>query len=355
MGLDFIRAIVAAQLIFVRAASGMPGSCHFSCSNMTTVDPQRTRALLMLVLATACWGLSFPVIKTVLLLHDQLLGESATWFSTFYTIAPRFLLATGIIAIWIGRGFWRVTAGERKQGVIMGLFAAAGMLFQNDGLQYTEASTSAFLTQLYAILIPVWLALRARRNPGARVWLCSALVLAGVAILGRFNWRELHLGRGEWETLLASVFFMGQILWLEKKEFAANRPLQLTLVMFAVQTLIFWVGALVSAPNVTALIAPWSSGPWLGLTLMLTVVCTVGAYYLMNTWQPKITAIEAGLIYCVEPIFGTVMAWYLPALFSVWAAINYPNESATWTLFIGGGLITAANILIQFKPPEKTQ
>ncbi len=316
--------------------------------------PQRTRALLMLVLATAFWGLSFPVIKTVLLLHDQLLGESATWFSTFYTIAPRFLLATGIIAIWIGRGFWRVTAGERKQGVIMGLFAAAGMLFQNDGLQYTEASTSAFLTQLYAILIPVWLALRARRNPGTRVWLCSALVLTGVAILGRFNWRELHLGRGEWETLLASVFFMGQILWLEKKEFAANRPLQLTLVMFAVQALIFWLGALATAPNVTALIAPWSSGPWLGLTLVLTVVCTVGAYYLMNTWQPKITAIEAGLIYCVEPIFGTVMAWYLPALLSVWAAINYANENATWTLFIGGGLITVANILIQFKPPEKT-
>src|SRR5690606_32280937 len=113
---------------------------------------------------------------------------------------------------------------ELKQGLALGLFAAAGMLFQSDGLQFTAASTSAFLTQFYAIMIPVYLALRTRRHPGAHVWLCCALVLAGVAILGRFDWQALRFGRGEWETLLSSVFFMGQILWLERAEFRGNRP-----------------------------------------------------------------------------------------------------------------------------------
>lgn len=308
----------------------------------------------MLLVANLFWGLSFPVIKSVLLLHDQFFGVTGTWFSTIYTVAPRFLLATIILMLWLGRGFWRVTAGERKQGVIIGLFAAAGMFFQNDGLQYTAASTSAFLTQFYAILIPIWLAARMRRNPGWRVWVSSILVLAGVAILGRFDWKELHLGRGEWETLLASAFFMGQILWLEKPEFVANRPLQLTLVMFVTLTVVFCVAALATAPSMDALVTPWTSGPWLSLTLILAVVCTVGAYFLMNTWQPKITAIEAGLVYCVEPIFGTVMAWYLPAIFSVWAGIHYANESPTWMLFVGGGLITAANVLVQLRPPDKT-
>jgi hypothetical protein len=74
----------------------------------------------------------------------------------------------------------------------------------------------------------------------------------------------------------------------------------------------------------------------------------------MNAWQPKITATEAGLIYCVEPIFGSLAALFLPAVFSVWAMINYANETATWTLLVGGGLITAANILIQLKPAGKT-
>lgn len=322
---------------------------------MTThaLATQRARAIGMLVVANFFWGLSFPVIKAILLLHERLIPQAGTWFSAIYTVAPRFLIATLLLIAWQYRGFWRITAGEWKQGVVIGLFAAAGMVFQNDALQFTAASTSAFLTQFYAILIPVWLALRQRHNPGAFVWLCCALVLAGVAILGRFDWRELRLGRGEWETLLSSLFFMGQILWLEKKEFAANRPGKITLVMFATEATIFWVLAFALAPDAHALTAPWQSGSWLTFTLVLTVFCTVGSFSLMNAWQPKITATEAGLIYCIEPIFGSIMACFLPALFSVWAAIHYPNETATWTLLVGGGLITAANVLLQLRPPQK--
>jgi len=249
------------------------------------------------------------------------------------------------------RSGWRVTRGELKQGVIIGLFAAMGMFFQNDGLQFTAASTSAFLTQLYAVLIPVYLAIRSRRNPRVTVWLSCALVLVGVAILGQFSWSTLSLGRGEWETLVASLFFMGQMLWLEKKEFAANRPEKLTLVMFATQAVGFCIIGCILAPNTNALIVPWLSPSWLGLTATLTVFSTLGAYLIMNTWQPKITATEAGLIYCVEPIFGSAMALFLPGLLSLWAGINYPNELATVNLFVGGGLITAANILIQLNPP----
>lgn len=314
---------------------------------------ERLRALWMLVVANFFWGLSFPVIKAILLLHERLFGSAESWFSAIYTLAPRFALATLLIIAWRPRGFWRITAAEWKQGVVIGLFAASGMLLQNDALQYTAASTSAFLTQFYAILIPVWLALRHRKNPGGLVWTCCALVLAGVAVLGRFDWREMRLGRGEWETLLCSLFFMGQILWLEKKEFAANRATQITLVMFAVQATIFWALALAFAPSGEAIIKPWTSGPWLGLTLILAVFCTVGSYSLMNAWQPKITATEAGLIYCIEPIFGSLMACFLPAIFSVWAAINYPNETATWTLIVGGGLITVANVLLQMRAPGK--
>jgi hypothetical protein len=86
------------------------------------------------------------------------------------------------------------------------------------------------------------------------------------------------------------------------------------------------------------------------------VVCTIGAFTIMNRWQPAITSTEAGLIYCVEPLFASIFALFLPGLFSVWAAINYPNERATWSLLVGGGLITVANILVQTraKRPEVT-
>ena len=314
--------------------------------------PQRSRALLWLLVANFFWGLSFPVIKAILLLHEKLLPQAGTWFSTVYTIAPRFLIAVAIMLALRPRDAWRATPAEWKQGVIIGLFSAAGMLFQNDGLQFTEASTSAFLTQFYAILIPIYVAVRGRRNPGWIVWTCCALVLAGVAVLGRFDWAELRFGRGEWETLLSSLFFMGQILTLERKDFAGNRPEKITFVMFATEAAVFWSLAGCTTPDAGALLVPWTSPAWLGFTVVLTVLCTMGSFSLMNAWQPKITATEAGLIYCIEPIFGSAMALVLPAIFSVWAGINYANETATWALLVGGGLITLANVLLQLKPPK---
>lgn len=307
----------------------------------------------MLVLATLFWGLSFPLMKAIVLVHGQVWPGSPGWFVTAMTVAPRFLFATAILAVWRLRPGWRATALEWKQGVVIGLFAAAGMLLQSDGLQYTAASTSAFLTQFYAILIPVYLAVRSRLNPGRYVWIACALVLAGVAVLGHFNWRDLALGRGEAETLLASFFFMGQILWLERPEFANNRADRITLIMFATQGVLFGGMALGTAPAWEAIWSVAQSPSWLGYTLALTVVCTIGAYSIMNTWQPRITSTEAGLIYCVEPIFGSVMALFLPAIFSVWSAIHYPNETMTTHLLLGGGLITAANLVIQLRPPAK--
>lgn len=314
---------------------------------------QRTRAIVGLLGANFFWGLSFPTIKALALVQERLVPDPLGWFTTAMLVAPRFVLAAAVLAVWQGlRGaLFDITRNEWIQGTMIALFSSAGLLFQNDGLRFTEASTSAFLTQLYAILIPVYVAFRTGRNPGTRVWFCGLLVLSGVAILGRFDWQSLRFGRGEWETLVSSLFFMGQILWLEKKAFAANRADRITLVMFVVQALIFSAVVLATVPSPGAVWQPLSSPPWWAFTLILTLFCTLGAYLLMNRWQPKITATEAGLIYCIEPIFGSLMALFLPALFSAWALIHYPNETATWNLVVGGGLITLANVIIQLKAP----
>jgi drug/metabolite transporter (DMT)-like permease len=324
--------------------SGRPGA------PMTAIPPsQHRRATLMLLLTTLFWGLSFPVIKALILLNRGLLPGAGAWLVTAEAVAPRFALAAAaMLLLRVGRGIVP-TRGEFKQGLGVGLFAVGGTFLQTDGLQYTSASTSAFLTQFYAILIPVWFALRRRRNPGAIIWIGCGLVLVGVSILGRFDWRTLRLGRGEWETLLSSFFFMGQILWVEKKEFAENRAASTTFTMFAVQAVVFLAFAWMNAPDARGLLLPWHSPAWVGLTLTLTVVCTIGAFWLMNVWQPCIPATEAGLIYCLEPVLASVFALLLPAYLSVWASIDYPDERAPWTLVVGGGLIVAANVLVQVR------
>lgn len=323
-----------------------------SQSLTTTPRTLHQEALIGLLVANLLWGLSFPLIKAVVFTHEQLLPGSGNWFITAMTLAPRFLLAAAIMVVVARKQLGGLTGLELRQGLLLGISNSLGMVLQVDGLQFTSASTSAFLTQFSAIMIPVVVALRIRRAPPVMVWLSAGLVLAGVAILGRFDFRTLHLGRGEFETLLSSVFFMWQIFVLEDKRCAANRALPVTAVMFATEAVIFSAMALGTAPNPAACLVPWTSGPWLGFTALLTVVCTLGAFLLMVKWQPKITATEAGLMYCFEPVFASVMALFLPALFSRWVGFDYPNEILTWQLLVGGGLITLANILLQLKPPS---
>ena len=304
----------------------------------------------MLLLANLLWGVSFPLIKSLAWLQERLVPGSSTGFITVATLLPRFALAALVLGLLCGGQLRALTRREWRQGLVLGLFALVGMSFQIDGLQFTSASTSAFLTQFYAIMIPVYLALRARRLPPATVWVSCALVLAGVAVLARLDWQDLKLGRGELETLIASVFFMGQILWLERREFAGNRPLPVTVVMFGVLALAAGLLAAGLAPAGVSLRPLWTSGAWAGLTGLLTVLCTLGAFTLMNVWQPRLTATEAGLLYCCEPVFTSLLALFLPAWFAAWAAIPYANETVGVHLLVGGGLITAANLLLQLRP-----
>ena len=92
----------------------------------------------MLLLANFFWGLSFPVVKALLLLHERLRPGLDPWFSAVYTVAPRFILAVLVLTIWYelrrlmapGRRrerLWHATRAEWRQGVTIGLFAAMGI------------------------------------------------------------------------------------------------------------------------------------------------------------------------------------------------------------------------------------
>src|ERR1019366_10371457 len=140
-------------------------------------ESTRRRAVAMLVLATLYWGLSFPVIKALASLNRVYFPEAGSWFVSAQAVAPRFVVAVVLMLVFCGRSGVLLTRSEARQGLVIGLFAAAGALLQTDGMQFTDASTSAFLTQFSAILVPAWIAIRAPRNPGLLVWACCALVL----------------------------------------------------------------------------------------------------------------------------------------------------------------------------------
>jgi hypothetical protein len=69
----------------------------------------------------------------------------------------------------------------------------------------------------------------------------------------------------------------------------------------------------------------------------------------MNKWQPFVPATEAAIIYGAEPVFASIFALFLPAIISRFTRIDYANETITSRLLLGGILIIAANLLLQWR------
>jgi drug/metabolite transporter (DMT)-like permease len=320
-----------------------------------SIDGMRLKALRMLVVASAFWGLSFPTTKALAVSQQDLLPDISSWFVAALCEVYRFAIAALVLVVLSARSLAQLTRLELEQGLGLGLFGGVGILLQVDGMAYTSASSSAFLTQCYCLWIPAWVAWRQKRRPPAKVFLGCALVMIGVATLADVDWHQAKLGRGELETLAASLVFTGQILWLERPLYAGNNVRHFSLVMFVVM-------AAVGVPVAVGTTRQWGdwfqayrTAPALGFLGILVFFCTCGGYLLMNRWQRRVTAIEAGLIYCLEPVFATGFALFLPAWFSTWAAVPYANEKLTPSLLVGGGLITAANVLLQLPSPATGQ
>lgn len=307
-------------------------------------------AVLALMLTCAFWGLSFPVLKALHLEQSLRLPEASSWFLAAWIQLARFGLAALLLAPALLH-LPRPTRKEVRQGLELAAWGGIGMGIQTDGLAYTDASTSAFLTQAYCVLLPLWAALRTKQPPSARVIGATMLVVAGVAILSGIRPGSLAMGRGELETLLSAVFFTGQILTLEKPAFASNRGRPVTLMMCVGISVLALPVAWLTAPSSGAILAAGASWPAATMVGCLAVFCTIGAFLLMNTWQRHVPATEAGLIYTSEPVFAAFYALFLPAMLAAWTGISYDNEHATLTLLGGGSLILAANVWMQWKGP----
>jgi drug/metabolite transporter (DMT)-like permease len=305
----------------------------------------------MLILACALWGVSFPVVKVLHLEQSGRLPGAGSEFLAAWLQMARFGMAALILLPWVLLRSGAPRSLEIRQGMWLGFWGGLGMVLQADGLAHTEASTSAFLTQAYCVILPLVACVRLRRLPDGRIVWATLLVMAGGAVLSGIRPGDLRIGRGELETLGAAMFFTLQILTLENPTYRENRGVPVTLVMCAAIGLMFVPVAALTAPEPSAMLAAGASGSSFLLVTVLALFCSVGAYCLMNYWQPRIRATEAGLIYTTEPVFTALYVLFLPAWIGRLTGTDYANERLTLTMMVGGGLIIAANLLMQLKRP----
>jgi drug/metabolite transporter (DMT)-like permease len=302
------------------------------------------------VVATIFWSVSFPIVKAMGLVQAAAIPEGSTWFASSVWVLYRFGAAGLIMFLWTAPRLGGLTRLEFEQDWAWAC-SAAGACCAVDGLAYTTASTSAFLTQCYCLFIPLWLAVRERRWPSPLVLACCLIVFAGVAILADVDWAHFRLGRGEFETILASVLFTGQILWLQRPKYAQNDLHRFTQVMFLVTGAVRPASRAGHHPRAGGLAASlWHAitshpdgGP--GRVLYLRRFPPDEPLAALNARHP------GGLDYCAEPVFTSLLVLFLPVWLGTLAGVAYADETITWRLLAGGSLITVANVVLTLLPP----
>lgn len=313
------------------------------------------RARLLLVVACVGWGAGFPLMKAVLQAEQEATGAGGTWI----TAQHQLVRYVGGLALLAALAWWSTRRlprrGEWAQGVVCGTAAALGMQLQIEALTLAPASTVGFITQFYVLVIPLVMALRARRLPGVSVIASALLALAGVAILSGISPGDLRPGTGELMVLVSSLIFTVQILALEAPRWAANDGLQTSVAMFTVMAVLTLPLVALSGPGLggvaIALAAPGAAV----LTAVIVVACTCMPYAIMNCVQRDVSSTEAGIIYCSEALCAAVASLVLPGLVSGMLGITYPDEMATITMLVGGGLVIAGAVLVQLAPDRSSR
>jgi drug/metabolite transporter (DMT)-like permease len=297
------------------------------------------RATLALLLATLLWGCGFTWAKAAGDAVHRAVGlPNGSAFGPIFVLGWRFTVAALFVlaAMRPARNGWTWRAAVTV--ALVGLLLALALVLQHLGLDLTPEAVSAFLTSLTILFVPLILTVALRKPPPAVMWVGVVLATAGVWLLMTGGAR-VGFGLGEAMGLACAVAFSLYILAVN----AAARSVdawQLTAGQFlVVGVACFAICAFIpgrEAMRPAAALALVTSGReiWLNI-LLLTLFPTVGAFTLLNLYQPKLDPTRAALIYLVEPVIASAYAWVVV------------GRTLPAVKIAGAGLILVTNVLVE--------
>ena len=129
-------------------------------------------AKVILFLSTIIWGSSFFVLKDTL---DEV--------PPYFLLSFRFLVAAVLLGLICFRKWKLFNMTYLWQGVLTGVFLAFAYIFQTLGLQHTTPGTSAFLTTVYCVLVPLIGWAVTRKRPTLLNIAAAVVAVAGIGLV----------------------------------------------------------------------------------------------------------------------------------------------------------------------------
>lgn len=279
----------------------------------------RRLGLAALLLVTLVWGTTFPVMKQI-----------SAQFGALEIILLRFAIAS-LVLLPLLRG---LSWAELRWGLAIGSVLFCAFYLQVSGLAQTSSNRNAFVTGLSVLIVPL-LAYFLGQRLGWPLLLGAAL---GVLGLGGLFYEQAPWSRGDSLTLLSAFVYAVYVLMFEFSARAktALRPARIALVQSGVMVLLASLGFSTLEPASWGDL--WSRSQNHGWVLLYLGVLASAVMVWLQAWgQLRVRAVEAAIVYGLEPVFA--------ALTAVW----WINETMSGRALLGGALIVSGVVISQIK------
>jgi drug/metabolite transporter (DMT)-like permease len=287
---------------------------------------KRKLAELALVLNTIVWGATFTLVKSALG------GVSAILF-----LALRFSLASvALLAIFHKPLLRREAWQNARPGLLVGVFLFLGYLFQTQGLRFTSAPKSAFLTGLTSVLVPLFVSSVYGIKPRISEVFGLLLALAGLGLM-TLPGSHGSINRGDVLTLLCAVAFAAHIVSLghysKSIRFETLSVAQVSTAAVLSLVLFGWV----ETPRVD-----WR--PAVVWAILITGLLATAMAFTVQAWAQKFTtSTRTALIYMLEPVVAWMTSYVLA------------GEGLSRLGAAGAALILGGVLLVELKPVNPRQ
>ncbi|WP_316844134.1 DMT family transporter [Pedobacter psychrodurus] len=280
---------------------------------------KRNTFLLLLILGTAFWGISFSVTKLAI-------GQNQSALFLFY----RFLLATMVLSVVFWKYVKTLNINSIKTGAALAVPLMLGIYLQTLGITHTSASQCSFVAGITVVMIPVFKLIIYKKAAPLKIWLATVVALIGLSVISIKE--NFNIGIGDLYTITGAFFFAVYLIQIERE--SKTRNIIPTIVpMFATCALLTFLLTL-SQENI--IWVPQGNIFWMGI-LYCAIFSTAYMYTISNISQKYISAERVSIIYLFEPVFGAFAAHFIL------------GEHISSRLLIGGGLIFMATVVSEIK------
>jgi drug/metabolite transporter (DMT)-like permease len=254
---------------------------------------------------------------------------AAAHIGPFLYNGARFLFGAMTLLPFVGLRLRSLTRLEGWGGGLAGLLLFAASALQQMGLQFTTAGNAGFITGLYVVLVPLFLALVWKQWPHWSAWVASLLAAVGLFLLSAVE--RLALAPGDGLELAGAVLWAFHVIligWLARRVDVLRLALVQYLVCGLLSTL---MGLGLEAHTLQGFAVAWWAGVYTG-------IFSIGlGYTLQVVGQRHSPPTDASVILSTEAVFAALAGWLVL------------REMLTAWQLLGCGLMLAGMILAQVR------